>query len=130
MSNNKINKSSNRKFGLLFFVVFLIISLWPITHGESLRFWSLIISLIFLFLGLLNSKILYPLNKIWLKLGELLGLVIAPIVMAVIFFAVITPTGLIMRMLGKDLLRNKINKSYKSYWIKKEKIKTSMKQQF
>ena len=130
LNNNNIKKSSNKSFGIVFFVVFLIISLWPMSHGESLRIWSLIISLIFLFLGILNSKILTPLNIIWLKFGELLGIVIAPIVMCILFFLVITPTGLIMKILGKDLLRNKFKKNDKSYWIKKEKIKSSMKQQF
>ena len=130
LNNKKIEKSTNRSFGLVFFIVFLIIGLWPLAHEGSVRFWSLIIALIFLFLGILNSKILTPLNVLWSKFGELLGIVIAPIVMSIIFFLVVTPTGLIMRMFGKDLLRNKFQINNESYWIKKEKNKSSMKKQF
>ena len=129
-NNKKIEKSTNRSFGLVFFIVFLIIGLWPLANGGSVRFWSLIIALIFLFLGILNSKILTPLNVLWSKFGELLGIVIAPIVMGIIFFLVVTPTGLIMRMFGKDLLRNKFQINNESYWIKREKNKSSMKKQF
>ena len=130
LNNIKIEKSTNRSFGLVFFIVFLIIGLWPLAHDGSVRFWSLIIASIFLFLGILNSKILTPLNVLWSKFGELLGIVIAPIVMGIIFFLVVTPTGLIMRMFGKDLLRNKFQINNESYWIKKEKNKSSMKKQF
>ena len=130
LNNKKIEKSTNRSFGLVFFIVFLIIGLWPLANGGSVRFWSLIIALIFLFLGILNSKILTPLNVLWSKFGELLGIVIAPIVMGIIFFLVVTPTGLIMRMFGKDLLRNKFQINNESYWIKREKNKSTMKKQF
>ena len=130
LNNKKIERGTNRSFGLVFFIVFLIIGLWPLAHDGSVRFWSLIIASIFLFLGILNSKILTPLNVLWSKFGELLGIVIAPIVMGIIFFLVVTPTGLIMRMFGKDLLRNKFQINNESYWIKKEKNKSSMKKQF
>jgi len=129
-TNHKIKKSTNRSFGLVFFFVFLIIGFWPLLNEDSPRLWSLIISLVFLILGLLNSKILSPLNSIWFKFGELLGLVVSPIVMAIIFFLVVTPTGIIMKILGKDLLKIKLNKNIKSYWIEKEKIKSKMRQQF
>ena len=129
-TNHKIKKSTNRSFGLVFFFVFLIIGFWPLLNQDSPRLWSLIISLVFLILGLLNSKILSPLNSIWFKFGELLGLVVSPIVMAIIFFLVVTPTGIIMKILGKDLLKIKLNKNIKSYWIEKEKIKSKMRQQF
>ena len=99
-------------------------------HEDSVRLWSLIIALTFLFLGIINSKILTPLNLLWYKFGELLGILIAPIVMGIIFFLIVTPTGLIMRMLGKDLLRNKFQTNNESYWIKKEENKSSMKKQF
>tara|TARA_A100001037_G_C14863823_1_gene506434 strand:- start:292 stop:669 length:378 start_codon:yes stop_codon:yes gene_type:complete len=121
--------SSNRSFGILFFIVFLLIAIWPIFNGETFRIWALVISTIFLILGLLNSRILTPLNKAWVKFGELLGMVIAPIVMAIIYFIIITPIGLLMRLLGKDLLNMKFNKN-KSYWIKREKNIGSMKKQF
>ena len=121
--------SSNRNFGIVFFVVFLLISIWPIIDGHSLRIWSLIISFTFLFLGLLNSKILSPLNLLWIKFGEILGKIIAPLVMGIIYFIVITPIGLFMRFIGKDILGKKFLKT-QSYWIKREKNIGPMKRQF
>ena len=122
-------KSSNRSFGIIFFIVFLLISVWPIMDGQEPRVWSLIISLIFLILGILNSKILTPLNLAWIKLGEILGRFIAPVVMAVIYFLIVTPIGLLMRIIGKDLLNIKFLQN-SSYWIKREKNLGSMKRQF
>ena len=113
----KNNISSNRAFGILFFVVFLLIGLWPLINLGEPRIWSLIISVIFLILGLINSKLLSPLNKIWVMFGELIGKIIAPIVMGIIFFLIITPIGLFMRLIGKDLLQTKFSKK-NSYWIK------------
>ena len=127
---SKIKVSSNRNFGLVFFVVFLIISLWPLLDGGQFKIWSLFFSLFFLVLGLMNSKLLTPLNLLWTKFGILLGNVFAPIVMSFIFFLVVTPIGLLMRIMGRDLLRTKYNKSGKSYWIKREKRITKMNQQF
>ena len=121
--------SSNRSFGILFFIVFLLVSVWPMLDGNTIRIWSLIISLIFLFLGILNSKILSPLNLAWIKFGEILGRFIAPIVMAAIFFLIVTPIGIFMRIIGKDLLRTKLSKD-SSYWIKREKNIGPMKRQF
>ena len=121
--------SSNRSFGIVFFVVFLIIALYPIINNQEPRLWSLIISLIFLFLGLLNSKFLTPLNKFWFKFGLILGKIISPIIMAIIFFLVVTPIGVIMRNIGKDLSNLKFNKD-KSYWIEKTGPKSKMKNQF
>lgn len=129
MDSKKIAISSNKSFGIVFSIFFLIISLYPLFKGDELRFWALIISIIFLILGLLNSKILTPLNKLWFKFGILLGNFISPVVMGVVFFAVVTPTSLIMKVLGKDLLNLKKNNK-KTYWIEKSKIKSSMKQQF
>ena len=126
----KINISSNRNFGLVFFIVFLIISFWPLTNTESIRVWSIIISLIFLILGLLNSKLLTPLNKIWFKFGMILGGIVAPIVMGIIFFSVVTPIGIIMKITGKDLLNKKYNKKKKTYWIKRNQSMGTMKRQF
>ena len=127
---SKIEVSSNRSFGLVFFVVFLIIGLWPLLDGGQFKIWSLFFSLLFLVLGLMNSKLLTPLNLLWTKFGILLGNVFAPIVMSFIFFLVVTPIGLLMRIMGRDLLRTKYNKSGKSYWIKREKRITKMNQQF
>ena len=123
----KVN--SNRSFGIVFFIVFLIISFWPTIEGQSLRLWSLAIALIFLVFGLLNSKLLSPFNLIWIKFGEALGRIIAPIAMGIVYFIIITPIGLFMRLIGKDLLRTKFSKN-NSYWIKREKNIGSMKRQF
>ena len=124
-----IKVSSNRSFGIVFFVVFLLIALYPLTYNGEIRIWSSIISLIFLFLGLLNSKILAPLNKLWFKFGILLGKIISPIIMGIIFFFVVTPIALLMRLIGKDVLNLKYNKN-KSYWIEKNGPKSKMKNQF
>ena len=122
-------KASNRSFGLLFFIVFLIISIWPLLNSEAVRLWALTISLAFLILGILNSKILAPLNKGWVKFGELLGRIIAPFVMFLVFFIILTPIGIILKLFGKDLLKIKKNKLLKSYWIHRKNI-TSMNRQF
>ena len=127
---NKIKISSNRNFGLVFFAVFLIVGIWPLTSGESIRIWSTTISVIFLILGLLNSKLLTPLNKLWSKLGIILGIIISPIAMGVVFFLVVTPIGLVMRILGKDLINIRYNKKIKTYWIDRDENMGSMKRQF
>ena len=126
---DEIKISSNRSFGIVFFVVFLIIALYPLIYSGELRIWSVIISFIFLTLGLLNSKILNPLNKLWFKFGIFLGKIISPLIMVIIFFLVVTPIGLVMRMFGKDVLNLKFNKN-KSYWIEKNGPKSKMRNQF
>ena len=127
--NKNTKLPTNKNFGIVFSIVFLIIALFPLINDENLRIWSLIVSTIFLFLGLINSKILTPLNKIWFKFGLILGKIVSPVIMGVIFFLVVTPTALIMRLVGKDLLNLKFNK-YKSYWIEKTGPKSKMKNQF
>ena len=124
-----IKISSNRSFGIVFFIVFLLIALYPLTYTQDIRIWSLIISIIFLVLGLFNSKILTPLNKLWFKFGIFLGKIISPTIMGIIFFLVVTPIGLLMRLLGKDLINLKFNNN-KSYWIEKKGPKSKMKNQF
>ena len=123
-------QSSNRSFGILFFVVFLIISLWPLKNGNTLNFYFLTASIIFLILGVINSKLLSPLNKAWIKFGEILGLIIAPIVMGMVYFVILTPVSLIVRLFGKDLLGLKFLKRKETYWIKRNKKLTSMDKQF
>ena len=130
MKKNLVKTSSNRSFGFLFFVVFLAVSLWPLKSQGDLRLWAFILSLIFLVLGVLNSKFLNPLNKLWYKFGIFLGSIVSPIVMGAVFFIVVTPTGLIMRFLGKDVLRINKNKPVSTYWINREKQKETMKKQF
>ena len=129
MDQKDIKIGSNRSFGIVFFIVFLIISIYPLLNNETIRIWSLVISIIFLVLGLLNSKFLNTLNKIWFKFGLLLGKIISPIVMGIIFFFVVTPIGLLMKLLQKDLLNLKFNKN-KTYWIEKSGPKSKMKNQF
>ena len=124
-----IKISSNRSFGIVFFIVFLLIALYPLLKGNDLRIWSLVISFIFLILGLINSKILTPLNRLWFKFGLLLGKFISPLIMGIIFFIVVTPIGIIMRLLKKDLLNIKYNKK-ETYWIDKSGPKSKMKNQF
>ena len=126
---DKVKISSNRSFGIVFFIFFLIIAVYPFLKDGNLRIWSLIVSLIFLILGIINSNILLPLNKLWFKFGIFLGKIISPIIMGIIFFLVVTPIGLIMRLIGKDVLNLK-NNSYKSYWIEKTGPKSKMKNQF
>ena len=123
-------KSSNKSFGILFFIVFLGLGLWPITNENSPNIYLVIISIIFLILGILDSKLLSPLNSFWIKFGELLGKIIAPIVMAIIYFFILTPISLVVRLFGKDLLGLKFTKQIKTYWIKRKKDLGSMNKQF
>ena len=124
------SQSSNRSFGLLFFIVFIAVGLWPIIKGEEANIYLILISLFFLIFGLINSKILSPFNKAWIKLGEILGLIIAPIIMALVYFIILTPISLIVRMFGKDLLGLKFLKKQDTYWIKRVKKLGTMKKQF
>ena len=126
---SKIKVGSNKSFGIVFFVVFLIIGLYPLINEDNVRIWSIIISIIFLILGLINSQILTPLNILWFKFGMLLGKFVSPIVMGLVFFLVVTPTGLIMKLFNKDLLKLRKNKN-SSYWIKRSETKSEMKNQF
>ena len=129
MNYKDIKIGSNRSFGVVFFVVFLLIGLWPILKGNEIRIWSIVISLIFLILGILNSKILTPFNKVWFRFGIFLGNFISPIIMGIVFFLVVTQTGLIMKLFRKDLINLRKNNS-STYWIEKKDIKSSMKNQF
>ena len=129
MNNSKIKIGSNKSFGIVFFTVFFIISIWPLLSANEIRYWSLVISVVFLILGIINSKILTPLNKVWFKIGILLGSIISPIIMGIIFFLVVTPTSIIMKILGKDLLNLKKNNN-DSYWIQKNNQNSKMKNQY
>ena len=125
-----IKISSNKSFGIVFSIVFLLIAIYPLINNQELRVWSLVIATIFLILGLINSRALTPLNKLWFKFGLLLGSIIAPIIMTLIYFFTIFPTGLFMRLLGKDLLNKKLDKSSKSYWIERTDSMGTMKNQY
>ena len=123
-------QSSNRSFGLLFFIVFIVVGLWPVTKGETANIYLILISLFFLIFGLINSKILSPFNKASIKVWEILGLIIAPIIMALVYFIILTPISLIVRMFGKDLLGLKFLKNQDTYWTKRKKKIGTMKKQF
>ena len=129
MQKDNIKIGSNKSFGIIFFLFFLIVGIFPLLNNEDIRIWSIILSIIFLILGLLNAPILSPLNRAWFKFGILLGNFVSPIVMGLVFFIVVTPTALIMRALGKNLLSLKKNNK-KTYWIEKSEIKSKMKNQF
>ena len=130
LKNSKIKISSNRSFGLVFFGFFLIVSFWPLLHENEIRIWSLIISLIFLILGILNSSLLTPFNLLWFKCGILLGSIVAPIVMLIVFYLVVTPTGIFLKIFKKDLLNLKYDKKKETYWLNRDKPIGTMKRQF
>ena len=130
MKSQQIKTSSNRSFGFVFFLFFLIIAVYPLFNSNSIYYWALFISFIFLVLSIMNSKILTPLNKIWFKFGLLIGLIISPLVMGLIYFVVVTPTSFIMKILGKDILNLKKNDKKNTYWIQKSEPKSKMKKQF
>ena len=130
LHKSKIKMNSNRNFGLVFFIIFLILGLWPITNGEEIRIWLILLAFIFLILGIMESKLLSPLNRLWFKFGIMLGAIVAPIVMGAIFFIVVTPIGIVMSIMGKDLLNKKHDKKKETYWIKRIKPTGSMKRQF
>jgi hypothetical protein len=123
-------QSSETSFGVVFSIVFLIFSLYPLINSEGLRIWALVVSCIFFFIAFVAPKALVLPNKIWFKFGLLLGSIVAPIVMILVYFVTVLPTGLIMRLLGKDLLMQKLDKNTKSYWIERSEPMGSMKNQF
>ena len=122
--------SSNRNFGVVFFIVFFVLGLWPAKNEGEINIFLILTSFIFLFLAITKSKFLTPLNKLWFKFGIKLGSIIAPIVMSVVFFLVVTPIGIIMKITGRDLINIKINKNTKTYWLNRKKAAGSMKRQF
>ena len=129
MYKKNVNLPSNKNFGIVFFIVFLLVALYPLINYQEIRTWSILVSIIFLFLGLINSVILTPLNKLWFIFGIFLGKIVSPFIMGIIFFLVVTPIGLLMRLFGKDILNLKYNKN-NTYWIEKKGPKSLMKNQF
>ena len=129
MKNKNIQLRSNKLFGIVFGIIFLIISLWPLKSSGDIIIWSLIISLIFFILGLLNSEILTPLHYLWLKFGFFLSKIVSPVIMFIIFFGLVSPIGIFMRLIGKDLVNLK-KKPLDSYWINRKPAKQNMKDQF
>tara|TARA_B110000008_G_scaffold73204_1_gene74336 strand:+ start:3846 stop:4238 length:393 start_codon:yes stop_codon:yes gene_type:complete len=130
MSNFSINSGSEKSFGIVFSVVFLIVSFYPLTSSGGIKVWAIIVSIIFLLLAFLAPKILIIPNKLWFKFGMIIGSIMAPILMTLVYFLTVFPTGLIMRLLGKDILKQKLDKNAKSYWIERSDKMGSMKNQF
>ena len=124
-----VKKSSNKSFGIVFFAVFIIIGFWPLQDVSTYRIWAFVVAFMFLVLGLIDSKLLTPLNNLWFKFGIFLGKIISPLIMGMIFFFVVTPIAIIMRILKKDLINLKFNNK-KTYWINKSNYKSKMKNQF
>ena len=123
-------KPSEKSFSVIFSTVFLIVSLYPLINSEGLRIWALVVSTIFFLLAFVAPKVFVLPNKLWFKFGLLLGSIIAPIVMAMVYFITVLPTGIIMRLLGKDLLKQKLDNNAKSYWIERSEPMGSMKNQY
>jgi hypothetical protein len=130
MKNTEIKLPSNKSFGIVFFIIFLIIGIWPLKSGLDIRIVPLLISLIFLILGIFNSNLLKPLNFLWMKFGLMLGKFMNPIIMGIIYYLTVVPTGLIFKILNKNLLNIKKKDNQKSYWVIKEKSQSTMKNQF
>lgn len=131
--NTEVKMGSERGFGIVFAIVFLIIALYPLLGGGGVRLWSVGVAAIFGGLAFLAPQVLSPLNRLWFKFGMLLSRIVSPIVMGILFFVTVTPIGLIMRARGKDLLRQKLDPDAKSYWIDVDpnaETQTSMKKQF
>ena len=125
-----IEQSSEKSFGFVFSIVFLIVALYPLTNSKGILIWAIVLSALLLILALLAPKILSLPNNLWFKFGIFLGSIIAPIVLSLVYFLTVLPTGLIMRVLGKDLLKKKFDRDASSYWIKREQPIGSMKNQF
>jgi hypothetical protein len=125
-----IEQGSEKSFGVIFLSQGSAVAPYPLINSEGLRIWALVVSATFLLLAYVAPKILSLPNKLWFKFGLLLGSIIAPIVMAMVYFITVLPTGIIMRLLGKDLLAQKLDKNAKSYWIERKERMGSMKNQF
>ena len=130
ISHVATEKSSEKSFGVVFSIVFLIFALYPLTGSSSIHIWALAVSAVFLLFAFLAPTILILPNKLWFKFGMLLGSIVAPIVMLLVYFFTVLPTGIIMRLLRKDLLKQKLDSNAKSYWIKRNEPMGSMKNQF
>ena len=115
-----VEGSTDRSFGLVFAVVFLVIAGIPLLHGEAIRWWSVGVAAAFALAALVKPALLAGLNRLWMKLGILLGKVVSPIALGILFYIVITPIGTMIRLTGKDPLRLKFDPDAESYWIPRE----------
>ena len=115
-----IEGPSERSFGVVFSVVFLIIAVQPMLSGQKVRLWSIVVASIFLILAFFVPRVLVPANRLWMKFGMLLHAIVSPIALSILFYLVVTPTGLLMKLFGKDPLRLHFDPIADSYWIKRE----------
>ena len=127
-SSMNIKPKDNITFGILFFILFLITGLYPLKNGLNIRLWSLGLSFVFLIITFIRPNLFTPLNKLWIQFGILLGKVISPIVMGLVFFFVVTPIGILVRLFKKDVMG--LKKKETSYWINREDKVQSMRKQF
>ncbi len=118
-AHEQVKGSSDRSFGVVFTVVFLLIGLLPLRKGHAVRGWALALALLFAVMVLVRPTVLHPLNRAWTRLGLLLAKVVNPIVTGVLYFAVLTPFGTVMRLIGKDPLRLRMDANASSYWIER-----------
>jgi hypothetical protein len=112
--------SSDRTFGVIFSIVFALIAFYPLLAGGAIRLWSLVVAGIFLLLAVVFTSVLSPANRLWMKFGELLHSIVSPIALGIVFYVAVMPTGLIMRLLGKDPLRLRFDPAAQSYWIRRD----------
>ena len=123
-----IKRKNNITFGILFFILFLIIALYPLISNGPIRIWSITVSLTLLIMTIIKPNLFTFLNKLWIKFGILLGKIISPIIMGLVFFFVVTPVGILVKIFKKDVMGLKRGKS--SYWINRKDKLQSMKRQF
>ena len=126
----KIKSSSERNFGIVFGIFFLIICFYPVIQNKTINYWALFIAIIFFVLSFFLPKILVIPNKLWFKFGLFLGHLVSPLIMGLVFFVTVVPTSIIIKLLGKKLMLQKIDKNINTYWIEKKEISNSMKNQF
>jgi hypothetical protein len=124
----KINKKNNITFGIFFFIFFIIIGFYPLISVGVIRIWSVVLSLVFLIITIIRPNLFSFLNRLWIQFGIFLGKIISPIVMGLVFFFVVTPTGVLVRILKKDVMG--LKRGATSYWINREDKLQSMKKQF
>ena len=127
---NNYNPGSIKSFGIVFFIVFVIIAFYPLLNNENVKIWSLIVSIFFLLLGITKHPILIPLNLAWFKFGLFLGKFISPIIMGIVYFAVVFPTFLLLKLFKKNYLNIKYEQNKSSYWENVEAKQTTMRDQF
>ena len=126
--DNSVSKKNNIIFGMIFFLLFLVIGLYPLKSDGDIRIWSIVLSLVFIIITIIKPNLFTFLNKLWIKFGILLGKIVSPIIISFIFFFLVIPTGIFVRILKKDIMGLKRRKS--SYWINRDNKLQSMKKQF